>query len=315
MTAPRPAVPRKHKGVHYWATYRHAADAIERLGIHDRYPNARIVETVRGYAIQAYKSGPYFPLTESETHGFAGPGDIVRPYSENPRSREIGQHVYDYASALKFLGGKYERRLANNTTLLVEGETMSKEPIIAVRLHRTLIVMYFPDGTIQLNSGGYRTRTTLQRINQLLPPGLGVYQKDYDWYVLLRGKGKLPFSDGMRINEFSEPKTQTPLPNPGKFSDTVEVLLYAIDHDQEMGSVHEHGWYGLISGLTLPEAKDVVEIHDIDMNDFLEDAKQYDWPLNAIVGEDDQGHIEVRTFKSNREAMATWREIERGYNM
>lgn len=309
--------PREHKGVHYWASYRNAAEAIERLGVHDRYPNARIVETLRGYAIQLYTSGPYLPLTGDEKHSFAREGDIVPPYATNPRSREIGQHVHDYASAVKFLGNKERRRLANNTEILKVGDTSGDRFVtaIGVKLHGTVVVAYYPDGSIRLNSGGYRTRTTLQRINQLLPPGLGVYQKNFDWYVQLRGKGVIPFEDGMRINEFSEPPDEKPRQNPGKFSDTVEELLYVIDHDQSMGSVHERGWYGLVSGLTMPEAKDVVEIHDIDMQEFLEDAKQYDWPLNAIVGEDDQGNIEVRTFKSNREAIALWRELERGYNL
>lgn len=39
---------------------------------------------------------------------------------------------------------------------------------IAVRFHNTIIVRYYANDIIELNSGGYHTATTKQRINQLL---------------------------------------------------------------------------------------------------------------------------------------------------
>jgi len=99
-------------------------------------------------------------------------------------------------------------------------------------------------------------------------------------------------------------------PNPGKFNDTVEELLYVVDHDQTMGDASGPlGWMGLVSGLLLPEANELAKFHGIELDDS--DTADYDWPLNAIIIEDDQGFIDVTTYKSNREAIRVWRELEK----
>jgi hypothetical protein len=101
--------------------------------------------------------------------------------------------------------------------------------------------------------------------------------------------------------------------NPGKFDDSVEELLYVIDHDQTAGDANEGGWYGLVSGLLRPEAIELAELNGLDIAEFQEDAKQYDWPLNAIITEDSQGFVEVFTFKENRDLIASWRKVERDF--
>ena len=54
-----------------------------------------------------------------------------------------------------------------------------------------------------LNSGGWRTVTTKRWINEYLPSGAGVFQRDYKWYVAINGKyevkDSVPFSDGMSL--------------------------------------------------------------------------------------------------------------------
>jgi hypothetical protein len=120
---------------------------------------------------------------------------------------------------------------------------------------------------------------------------------------------------GTRTNPPRQRQRQRVRRNPGKFADTVEDMLYSIDHDQEMGSVDELGWYGLVSGLLLPEAKEYVAsvAGDIDPYEFAKDAESYDWPLNAIIVENNDGSIDVTTFKENREAMREWRLVEKAY--
>lgn len=63
---------------------------------------------------------------------------------------------------------------------------------IGVRLHATDVVVAHPDGSVTLNSGGYRTVTTKDRINRFLPKGydeggwrwtVSVFQRDYVWYI------------------------------------------------------------------------------------------------------------------------------------
>lgn len=57
-----------------------------------------------------------------------------------------------------------------------------------VTYHGTPVVQIFTDGTIKLDTGGYRTVTTKRRMNQAarefnLP--YSVWQKDYEWYVTI----------------------------------------------------------------------------------------------------------------------------------
>jgi hypothetical protein len=102
--------------------------------------------------------------------------------------------------------------------------------------------------------------------------------------------------------------------NPGKFSDSIEELLYALDHavlDQTVGSTDELGWYGLVSDLTRPEARKLAEEFGVKWDN--DDADQYDWPLNAIIREDSDGFVTVNTFKQNRDAIREWRDVEEEY--
>jgi len=64
-------------------------------------------------------------------------------------------------------------------------------------------------GRYRLDSHGYRTSTTKERINRHLPRGIKVFQEDYEWY-LKRYDPSAPygerdptieeFTDGMEIN-------------------------------------------------------------------------------------------------------------------
>lgn len=65
--------------------------------------------------------------------------------------------------------------------------------------HGTEVVKF--DGVhITLNSGGWQTKTTLRRFNQAATYwGLkfSVYQKDFDWYVILPNGAHVAFYDGV----------------------------------------------------------------------------------------------------------------------
>lgn len=103
---------------------------------------------------------------------------------------------------------------------------------------------------------------------------------------------------------------ENPRRGPGKFGDAIEEVLYA-GPDQETGSVDELGWYGLVSGMLKQEARELAQENEIELTP--EDEDEYDWPLNAIINENSDGHISVETFKNNRDAIRRWREIEREY--
>lgn len=78
-----------------------------------------------------------------------------------------------YEIANERLGKRDRRKIANNTYL-----ERRDDSTIALRLHATDVVTFRP-GTITLDSGGWRTVTTKNRINYALP----VWSKAGTWYV------------------------------------------------------------------------------------------------------------------------------------
>ena len=70
--------------------------------------------------------------------------------------------------------------------------------------HNTTIVRYnYETDTITLNSGGWYTYTTKQRMNQFMDETripLRVFQKNYEWYVYNHESDEtIPFTDNQEI--------------------------------------------------------------------------------------------------------------------
>lgn len=128
--------------------------------------------------------------------------------ASNPPTRRIGETVHSFATARRFLNGKDQRKLANNTTVI-----RLSDDAIGVKLHSTIIVEYYDDGRVILRSGGHHTRTTAQRINQLLPPGASVFQKAYTWYVSIRGETR-EFHEGITLMDDFHAPVSYPEPFP-----------------------------------------------------------------------------------------------------
>jgi hypothetical protein len=80
------------------------------------------------------------------------------------------------------------KKVANNTLEVIDWEGSRH-----IRLHNTNVLTFKGD-KITLNSGGYRTRTTKERINEFLPNGYHLSQKAFEWF--LNGE---PFTDGMEL--------------------------------------------------------------------------------------------------------------------
>ena len=96
-----------------------------------------------------------------------------------------------YAAMLNLVNGKtnrQERKIGNNTYAEIEHDKS-----ISVRLHGTDVVRFYANGLVKLNSGGWRTHTTKQRINKYSP--VGVFQKNFEWYL---ADGR-PFEDNMLV--------------------------------------------------------------------------------------------------------------------
>lgn len=94
----------------------------------------------------------------------------------------MSETVNDYRSAKAFLGDKDRRKLDRNTYLERRGPKT-----IAVRLHDTDIVIFTPTYT-QLNTGGWHTKTTANRMRQYIPGdignGYGNRTRGWQWYPI-----------------------------------------------------------------------------------------------------------------------------------
>lgn len=105
--------------------------------------------------------------------------------------------IRTYAAAAAHLEGARNRHLgrpvANNTRLVdtVVHTPTGRIEAIGVRLHDTIVVAYLPDGRTVLNTGGWFTVTTQDRINAFSPAR--VYAeiiRDTDGTTIKRWNGK-----------------------------------------------------------------------------------------------------------------------------
>lgn len=124
----------------------------------------------------------------------------------NPGAR-LKADIRSYADAKNFMRGAERVRIAHNTFLAVNiFERPEERDTISVILHNTAIVRFHSDGRITLNSGGYQTATTKDRINKFLPPGYSLYQQHGQWWIEPRGhkESRVKFYDGMVLAPFGQ---------------------------------------------------------------------------------------------------------------
>lgn len=97
-----------------------------------------------------------------------------------------------FEQALEKLNGRDSRKVGNNTYL----ERLDADRV-GVRLHGTYVVEISEGGTYRLNSGGWRTVTTKDRINTFAP--CRVSQVRGEW-IVRHGGADMPFADGMTLS-------------------------------------------------------------------------------------------------------------------
>ena len=88
----------------------------------------------------------------------------------------------------------WKRKRANNTV-----EYATKDGTRYIRLHDTDIITFLPNGDIMLDSGGWQTVTTKDRMNRFLDCGK-ICQERKIWYLWMKDK-KYTYKDGMVIHE------------------------------------------------------------------------------------------------------------------
>jgi len=98
-----------------------------------------------------------------------------------------------YVGLFKKVRKSRMRKLENNTYKI------DTDDMEAIRLHDTDILTYECDFVI-LNTGGWKTVTTKDRMNEYLPRGVWIEQKQFEWYVHDDRDGTVKdYEDGMRI--------------------------------------------------------------------------------------------------------------------
>jgi hypothetical protein len=114
-------------------------------------------------------------------------------HGRTPMKFHIRSVATAYTEALTFLNGKEERKIGHNTVMVAGyGDT------VCIRFHRTDIMTLSADG-IRLTSGGWKTITTKDRLNTILPAGWRVYQAKNEWTLYGIPGESTPFYDGMVI--------------------------------------------------------------------------------------------------------------------
>ena len=110
-----------------------------------------------------------------------------------------------YAELVEYIAGgrtKYSRPIANNTRAQLV-QYAGEGTAVVIYLHWTAVVTLHADGRIVLNTGGWYTQTTKERINRFLPPEFYVAQEDDAWYLGRRRCNLfdewIPFQDGITI--------------------------------------------------------------------------------------------------------------------
>ena len=110
----------------------------------------------------------------------------------------------NYTEAKDILKNRESKKLCNNTYL------RKREKGIAVQLHQTDIILFKENGDTVLDTGGWKTVTTKDRLNRYLD-GFQVWQEKRIWY--LSGIEKTyTFADGMTIKANMEVEGEGPNP-------------------------------------------------------------------------------------------------------
>lgn len=121
---------------------------------------------------------------------------------------------------------KLSRKLENNTYL--ERRTPST---IAIRLHQTDVVTYHSDGSCILNTGGWRTTTTKDRLNKYSP--VYIWQENSIWYVselspyAHKNIDRFLYKDDMRIDTIGVPVAEAEIARDRKAIKTLKARIKA----------------------------------------------------------------------------------------
>jgi hypothetical protein len=122
---------------------------------------------------------------------------LDKPEYKNGLTAKItGQGMFQvYLGLFKRTGKSRMRKVANNT-YIIESENGFK-----IRFHDTDIFEKLPGGAYLLNSGGWNSKTTKERLSEWVhrETGARFYQKNWEWYIQDGDAEPIKFYDGILL--------------------------------------------------------------------------------------------------------------------
>src|SRR4051812_21212978 len=106
---------------------------------------------------------------------------------------------YDHQVVDAILGEKRQDRLASNTYAARPSNTAGYIGEIDIILHRTTVAVLFPNGTVHINSGRYRSKVTADRIRRCLPTGWALGSFKDGWILYYKGRA-VPYQDDIYLH-------------------------------------------------------------------------------------------------------------------
>jgi hypothetical protein len=132
--------------------------------------------------------------------------------------------------------------IGNNTRLYFYDAGVGHENYYNIRLHGNQIMQIYRDRIVPMD-GGWRTVTTKARLNEHLPQGFYVFQKDWEWFI-------------QDMNTHSDEPTVYPFGDVYYIHDDNRVMLYSthpkypqvyekdvVDWDEDFETGEEHQEY------------------------------------------------------------------------
>lgn len=101
-----------------------------------------------------------------------------------------------YSKCAELVGNRETKKIAGNTYIR-RFHNSKGEVAYGVEFHHTCILLYSPDGTVKVTSGGYQTATTKSRLNDFGP--FQVWQVKGQWRCKVNAV-TLPFEDGYVVD-------------------------------------------------------------------------------------------------------------------
>ena len=96
-----------------------------------------------------------------------------------------------FADADRMLGKRAQKRLLNNTYAVRGGDGR-----VNIIHHNSIIGAFDPDGSVMLTNAGYGSVSTRERLNAMVPAGVGFVQRDYAQMIAQRHQGKEHLTPG-----------------------------------------------------------------------------------------------------------------------